>query len=78
MSKKQVAEQKAIITSNGIWKPFEDVMSVQFTAGKTYRVKVNKECEFAISKDEPKDGEKSKEITYTASDENRLWVKTVA
>jgi hypothetical protein len=67
-----------IITTRGVWKPFEDVMSVQFTAGKTYRVKVNKECEFAISKDEPKDGEKSKEITYTASDENRLWVKTVA
>jgi hypothetical protein len=67
-----------IITTRGIWKPFDEVMGVQFENGKTYQVKVNKECEFAISKDEPKDGEKLKEITYTASAENRLWVKTVA
>lgn len=66
----------AIITTGGLWKHFEEAMKTEFEIGKTYDIRVDGRCEFMISKDKPKLGIKTNQITYTADAENKLWVKT--
>ena len=69
-------KENTIITTNGLWKHFEEAMKTEFEIGKTYDIRVNGHCEFMISKDRPKLGIKTNQITYTADAENKLWVKT--
>lgn len=65
-----------VIETKGKWQPFEIMIKQEFEVGKTYNIKAEGKCEFAISKDRPKAGLSTNEIIYTKDNENILWIKT--
>lgn len=65
-----------IIETKGKWQPFEAMTQQTFEVGKTYKINVQGDCLFAISKDRPTAGIGTNEITYTKDSENTLWIKT--
>lgn len=71
-----VDNQSLIIETKGKWQPFEAMTGQTLEVGKTYNIKIQGLCEFAISKDRPTNGIGTNDITYTKDNENRLWIKT--
>ena len=65
-----------IIETKGKWQPFEAMTNQTFEVGKTYKIKVQGDCLFAISKDRPTSGFGTNEITYTKDNDTQLWIKT--
>lgn len=65
-----------IIETKGKWQPFEAMTGQELEVGKTYDIKIQGKCEFAISKDRPTFGFGSNKIIYTKDNVNRLWIKT--
>lgn len=71
-----MADEPLIIETKGKWQPFEVMTGQEFEVDKTYKIQVQGQCEFMISKDRPMFGFGSNEITYTKDNDNRLWIKT--
>lgn len=69
-------EEPIIVETRGKWQLFEAMTGQTFEIGKTYNIKVNGNCQFAISKDKPTAGMGTNEITYTKDENNNLWIKT--
>ena len=65
-----------VINTHGRWQPFEVLAHQEHEIGKTYKISVQGDCLFAVSKDVPTNGIQTNEITYTKDDTNRLWIKT--
>ena len=65
-----------IIETKGKWQPFEVMTKQTFEMGKTYKINVDGNCLFAISKDRPTSGMGADEITYIKDSENTLWILT--
>lgn len=65
-----------VIGTRGTWQKFEEMTKQEFEIGKTYNIKVQGICEFAISKNKPSSGICTNEITYTKGEENHLWIRT--
>ena len=65
-----------VINTHGRWQPFEVLARQNHETGKTYKITVEGDCLFAVSKDVPTNGIQTNEITYTKDDTNRLWIKT--
>lgn len=65
-----------IIETKGKFQPFEAMTGQKLEVGKTYEIKVQGKCEFAISKDRPTAGLSSNEIRYTKNSDAQLWIKT--
>ena len=66
-----------IIETKGKWQPFEIMADITFEIGKTYKINVEGNCEFAISKEKPTGGGlATNEIKYTKNSDNKLWIKT--
>ena len=65
-----------VIETKGKWQPFEAMTQQTFEVGKTYKIKVDGNCQFMISKDRPTFGFGTNEITYTKDNDNTLWIKT--
>ena len=55
---------------------FEYMAKVKFEIGKTYKIQIQGDCMFAISKEKPTNGLKTNEIEYTKDSNNILWIKT--
>ena len=68
--------QPLIIETKGKFQPFEAMTGQEMEVGKTYNIKVQGLCEFAISNDRPQSGLQTNEITYTKKDDTQLWIKT--
>lgn len=64
------------VRTNGNWMKIEDVSHQEFEDGKTYHINVTGNCEFMISKDEPKFGMKSNDIVFKKEPNTFLWIKT--
>lgn len=77
MPEEEIIEQQEplVIETKGKWQPFEAMTGQDFEEGKTYNIKVQGNCQFAISKDRPTSGMGANNITYTKN-ENTLWIKT--
>ena len=69
-------QQPLIIETKGKFQPFEAMTGQEFEVGKTYNIKIQGRCEFAISKDRPQSGLQTNEITYTKNSDTQLWIKT--
>lgn len=65
-----------VIETKGKWQSFEYMSNQTFEIGKTYKINVQGNCQFAISKDKPTNGLKTNEIEYTKDEVNTLWIKT--
>ena len=65
-----------IIETKGKWQPFEAMTGQELEVGKTYEIKIQGKCEFAISKERPTSGLSSNEIRYTKNSDTQLWIKT--
>ncbi len=65
-----------IINTHGKWRKFEKASDAQFELGKTYKIEVDGNCEFAVSIDEPVAGIQTNSINYTHSDNIYLWIRT--
>jgi len=65
-----------IIETKGKWQLFEVMANINLEIGKTYNIKIDGNCEFAVSADKPTDGLKTNEITYTKHETQNLWIKT--
>lgn len=65
-----------IIETKGKWQLFEVMANINLEIGKTYNIKIDGNCEFAVSEDKPKEGLKTNEITYTKHETQNLWIKT--
>lgn len=61
----------------GEWRKFERASGTTFEIGKTYNIKVEGSCEFAVSVDKPTAGIKTNSIDFTAVDGVYLWIKTL-
>lgn len=68
--------QPLIIETKGKWQPFEAMTGQELEVGKTYEIKIQGKCEFAISKERPTSGLSSNEIRYTKNSDAQLWIKT--
>ena len=68
--------QPLIIETKGKWQPFEAMTGQTLEVGKTYEIKIQGKCEFAISKERPTAGLSSNEIRYTKNSDAQLWIKT--
>lgn len=65
-----------VIETKGKWQLFEVMAGINLEVGKTYNIKIDGNCEFAVSADKPTGGLQSNEIEYTKHEQNRLWIKT--
>ena len=65
-----------VIETKGKWQPFEAMTGQTFEVGKTYKINVAGVCLFAISKERPRSGFGTNEITYTKDSDTQLWIKT--
>lgn len=65
-----------VIETKGKWQMFEYMAKVKFEIGKTYKIQIQGDCMFAISKEKPTNGLKTNEIEYTKDSNNILWIKT--
>ena len=74
MAEKEVAPQ--IVSTNGLWKKLEDIVSQEFEVGKTYHIQVKRNCEFMVSKNKPEAGIITNEITFKKEPDVFLWIKT--
>ena len=74
----QIEREPLIIETKGTWQPFEAAARQEHEVGQTYKVTINGNCLFAISKENerPTAGIQTNEITYTKDDTNILWIKT--
>ena len=68
-------QEPLVIETKGKWQPFEAMANQTFEEGKTYNIKVQGNCQFAISKDRPTSGMGANQITYTKNNDI-LWIKT--
>ena len=69
-------QEPLIIETKGKWQPFEAMTGQDFEVGKTYRINIQGQGEFAVSVDRPTAGILTNEIVYTKDDSNKLWIKT--
>lgn len=78
MADEEIIQQSEplIVETKGKFQPFEAMTGQEFEVGKTYNIKVQGHCEFAISKDRPKSGLQTNEINYTKNSDTQLWIKT--
>lgn len=83
MDNEEILEQETveqpeplIIETKGKWQPFEVMSGQKLEVGKTYDIKIDGVCEFAISADKPTAGIGANKITYTKDNTNRLWIRT--
>lgn len=65
-----------IINTHGKWRKFENASDTQFELGKTYKIEVEGNCEFAVSANEPVAGMQTNSINYTHAENIYLWIKT--
>lgn len=65
-----------IVETKGQWRKFEKASATTFEIGKTYKIKVDGICEFAVSAEEPTAGIKTNTINFTAVEGVYLWIKT--
>ena len=78
MDNEEINEQSQplIIETKGKWQPFEAMTGQELEVGKTYEIKIQGKCEFAISKERPTAGLVANEIRYTKNSDTQLWIKT--
>ena len=78
MDNEELLEQAEplVIETKGKWQPFEAMTGQELEVGKTYDIRIQGVCEFAISDDRPTAGLQSNEIRYTKNSNTRLWIKT--
>ena len=65
-----------IVETKGKWLDFEFATQQTFEVGKTYKIRVNGDCLFAISPNKPTYGFGTNEITYTKEEGLTLWIYT--
>ena len=65
-----------IIETRGKWRKFDTITQTTFEVGKTYKIQVQGQCEFAVSAERPTAGMQTNEIVYTKEEGTDLWILT--
>lgn len=73
-----ISRPEIIINTGGLWKKFEEIVSRELEAGKTYNITFGSKCEVMISDTKPANGIITTEIVYTKHPDKYLWIKTGA